>query len=88
MSQTPWKYDPEVSAIVTIDIDAHKVRAIADFGKIDDHEDDARLMARSQDLLAALEVAVQVMRDHNIDESMAGEFEIFTDVIAAAKGSR
>jgi hypothetical protein len=37
------------------------------------------------DLLAALITAVRVMQDNNIDESMAGEFEQFTDAIAKAQ---
>jgi hypothetical protein len=46
----------------------------------------ARLIAAAPDLLAALETAVRVMQDQNLDEALAGEFEIFTDAIAKAKG--
>lgn len=40
------------------------------------------------ELLEALERAVRVMQDQNIDESLAGEFEQFTDAIAKAKGEK
>ena len=46
----------------------------------------AALIAAAPDLLGALKVAVEVMKDHNIDEAMAGEFEVFTDAIAKAEG--
>ncbi len=36
---------------------------------------------REIDLASALALAIQVMRDHDIDESMAGEFTLFTDLI-------
>lgn len=45
-----------------------------------------RLDSVNADLLAALEMAVAALRDNDIDESMAGEFEILTDAIARAKG--
>lgn len=54
---------------------------------------DARLIASAPKLLsdraallAALKTAVRVMQDNNLDESMAGEFEQFTDAIQQAEG--
>ena len=38
------------------------------------------------DLLEALTMACKVLIDNNLDESMAGEFEILTDALAKAKG--
>jgi hypothetical protein len=46
---------------------------------------DAPLIAAAPALLEALEIAVEVLRDHNLDELMAGEFEILTDAINQAK---
>ena len=48
--------------------------------------EDLRMFAASQDLLDALKMAIKVMKDYNIDEIMAGEFEIFTDAVAKAEG--
>ena len=48
--------------------------------------EDLRMFAASQDLLDALKMANKVMKDYNIDEIMAGEFEIFTDAVAKAEG--
>ena len=45
-----------------------------------------RLFAAAAELLAALKKAVEVMRDNGIDESMAGEFDTFTDAIRKAEG--
>lgn len=44
------------------------------------------LIKAAPGLLAALKKAVAVMRDNNLDESMAGEFDLFTDAIAKAEG--
>ena len=49
-------------------------------------EANAHLITASPELLKALQTAVHVMQDNNIDEAMAGEFEIFTDAIAKATG--
>jgi hypothetical protein len=46
----------------------------------------SKLTEQRDELLAALKVAVEVMRDNGIDESMAGEFEVFTDAISKAEG--
>jgi len=52
----------------------------------DGDEENARLIKCAPKLLNTLKIAVEVMKDNNIDESMAGEFEIFTDVIKEAEG--
>ena len=44
------------------------------------------VIAAAPHLLEALEMAVAVMRDADLDEAMAGEFEIFTDALNAATG--
>ena len=46
----------------------------------------AKLISAAPDLLVALEIAVDQLRHHDIDESMAGEFEILTDAVDKAKG--
>ena len=38
----PWKYSSDLSAIVVIE--DHKIKAIADFGKIEHHEENAKLI--------------------------------------------
>lgn len=50
------------------------------------HPDNAALIAAAPDLLVALKMAVSALEDNDIDESMAGEFEILTDAIAKAEG--
>lgn len=45
-----------------------------------------RLIAAAPELLEALRMAVRVIRDNELDESMAGEFEILTDAITKATG--
>ena len=37
----------------------------------------------AEGLYEALKMAVEVLRDNDIDESMAGEFEILTDALEA-----
>jgi hypothetical protein len=44
------------------------------------------LVAAAPELLAALKLAAAAIRDNDLDESMAGEFEIITDAIAKAEG--
>jgi len=45
-----------------------------------------RLFSAAPSLLDALKLAVKVMQDNGIDESMAGEFEVFTDAMSKAQG--
>ena len=40
------------------------------------------------ELLEALKMAVGALRENDIDESMAGEFEILTDAITKAEGGK
>jgi len=53
--------------------------------------DDARRQAANAareagpELAAALAIAVRVLRDHNLDETLAGEFEILTDALDRAR---
>lgn len=49
-------------------------------------DDDARLIAAAPDLLDALKLARRALEDNDIDEMMAGEFEIITDAIVKATG--
>jgi len=49
----PWKYSSDLSAIVFIDVQQHKIKVIADFGKIEHHTENARLIAAAPDLLEA-----------------------------------
>jgi len=49
-------------------------------------EANAKLIAAAPELLAALKFAANVMRHHEIDTWLAGEFEIVTDAIAKAEG--
>ncbi len=45
-----------------------------------------RLCDAAPDLLEALEIAIDQLQHHDIDVSMAGEFEILTDAVDKAKG--
>jgi hypothetical protein len=49
-------------------------------------EGNAALILAAPELLKALRHAVMVMEEYDIDEHLAGEFEIFTDAIAKAEG--
>ena len=51
-----------------------------------EREANARFIAAAPDLLAALKVAIQVMKDNDIDEALSGEFDQFEDAIAKAEG--
>lgn len=44
-----------------------------------------RAVNAHDDLVAALEMAVHALRDNDLDEMMAGEFEIITDALAKAR---
>ena len=44
----------------------------------------AQLISAVTDIFEALQVAVTVMRDNNIDEELSGEFEQFTDALTKA----
>ena len=46
----------------------------------------ARLIAAAPDMYEALRIAIRALQDNDIDESMAGEFEILTDAISKAEG--
>ena len=43
--------------------------------------------AAQRAILAALKMAVRALEDNDIDEAMAGEFEILTDAIAQAEAA-
>jgi hypothetical protein len=49
-------------------------------------EANAHLIAAAPDLLDALEIAISVMKGQDIDEALAGEFEVFEDAVAKAYG--
>lgn len=70
---------------------AQVVRGAHDDGGVipdDEMEGNLNLLAAAPELLAALKLAAAAIRDNDLDESMAGEFEIITDAIAKAEGKR
>jgi hypothetical protein len=81
----PWEYS---SGQVWADGTAKCVaRRGADSGIPPEQRDaDMRLCAAAPELLAALKAAVAALRDNDVDEAMAGEFENLTDAIAKAEG--
>lgn len=58
-TQGTWYYDPDLSAVVAVV--GHKVKVIADFGKVDlpECEANAKLIESAPKLLAALERCVR-----------------------------
>jgi len=42
----------------------------------------------AEQLYEALKMAVEALRDNDIDESMAGEFEILTDALEAYENAK
>lgn len=50
----------------------------------DEDRANAKLIAAAPELLAALKTAIKVMQDQNLDEALAGEFELFTDAVNKA----
>lgn len=46
-----------------------------------------RLIASAPDLYEALKMAIRALENNDIDEMMAGEFEILTDAIDKAEGN-
>ena len=59
----PWKYSSDLSAIVFIDVQQHKIKVIADFGKIEHHTENARLIAAAPDLYFACRAALLTLED-------------------------
>jgi len=51
-----------------------------------EREANGNLLVAAPDLLAALTTAIEVMKDHYVDEAIAAEFEVFTDAVAKAHG--
>ncbi len=86
----PWKVNSSWSNDLGVVADDRLVAMVTndEDRPIDDAEQlaNARIMAAAPELLAALKLAVRVMQDNGIDESMAGEFDVFTDAIAKAEG--
>lgn len=52
----------------------------------DQWQEMVNIVAAAPELLAALKMAAEYLKAANIDEAMAGEFEIITDAIAKAEG--
>ena len=74
-----WKAHKNILGTWTIATD------LAHIADVDRHFN-AQLIASAPDLYEALGMAMRVLRDNDIDESMAGEFEILTDALAKADG--
>lgn len=74
----PWWYDEDLSALVAVV--GHKVKAIADFGRIDDAEANTRLIAAAPELLEALAETLRCLEWHNRQHGVA------MDDVACKKG--
>ena len=74
----PWWYDEDLSALVAVV--GHKVKAIADFGRIDDAEINTRLIAAAPELLEALAETLRCLEWHNQQHGVA------MDDVACKKG--
>jgi hypothetical protein len=62
-AQGRWSYDKDLSAIVHVNVEQHRVEAVADFGKIDNGEANAHLIALMHNNLPALLGAVGALRE-------------------------
>ena len=85
-SKGTWKYVADFSAIVRHT--KHEVVMVADFGKIDNHVADAKLMAESQELLKAAKQALEIFEGEwpSDDEIMGPVMKEFQALINKAEG--
>lgn len=88
MQYCQWIVDPATESPLAVIEDTPNGLGVVEIGKRNTKNiAKAHLIAAAPELLEALKLAIIVMQDNSIDESMAGEFEMFTDAIAKAKGS-